>query len=713
MVAAILLFVEFGAGLAASHLLIDLDKLPPGAKARLGSTRYDTGRSLAPSTLCLSPDGKRVAVQPDGSRGVDRCINIHDAETGKQLRTLRMPEGAWAGTIRFATPSKVIATYEYNAYQLHVFDAETGRCETVLAGLEASGTWSYLAHVSDDAQTVIEFNGVKAGDQNHIEYVVWQTKPLKKLQVIRPVHRINDNPWRAWSKLSRNGSTLLTGGHNATKGSTDYEFVQVWDTKTGKERKRIEVEDGRDLWRLAINPDGSRLAVATKGAVKAFDTHSGKLAFTIATETEPDNEVEFDHFGTRLLLYRSRTVTVFSAKDGKRLQEYKLPWSRDPEHQRSHPVEFTATGQARLVDSPNVWNLETGKRQGECGGHGYSIQTLRFSPDGKQLTSIDNIWPGGGELIWDLSKRSALETTPRYLKIRGTLNFEWWGAWRTPDGNALLAWDTGRDANRESFVAYDARTGGRLYHIDFPDWFRNWERRSVTFSPDGKTFLHTGSSVPITGDFPVYETAGGKIAYRVKFKEVDGVLASFSADNSHLALLTSSTKAKITQHQLILVDTKTGKEVRRQTVPEGIKQFWLLSDTRTALALGEDENHLMVLRTWDTQTGKVLRSWMGKQFLWELGAEGVVLSDDRKLMGCGMCPVNGHGLDVRVIETETFVEQAAFIWPLGRRPTVGTYPGSPTTLRFSPDNRTLAVGVNDGTIVLYDIPPQAKKPNPK
>ena len=71
---AAIVLIAFAAESAAPHLPIDFDRLPPGAKARLGSTRYSTGMWIPNYIQSLSPDGKRIAVMPG-------ALRVHDAET--------------------------------------------------------------------------------------------------------------------------------------------------------------------------------------------------------------------------------------------------------------------------------------------------------------------------------------------------------------------------------------------------------------------------------------------------------------------------------------------------------------------------------------------------------------------------------------------------------------------------------------------------------
>ena len=72
------------------------DPLPPGAVARLGTTRLRPGGWI--DRLMFSPDGKRL-VSWGGANHVSKAISIWEVATGRELRRIPRPETqleAWA-----------------------------------------------------------------------------------------------------------------------------------------------------------------------------------------------------------------------------------------------------------------------------------------------------------------------------------------------------------------------------------------------------------------------------------------------------------------------------------------------------------------------------------------------------------------------------------------------------------------------------------------
>ncbi len=375
---------------------ISLDTLPPGAFARLGTARYD-------GQVRLSPDGKMIAVLPDcWMRNLSPCINIHDAETGKYLRTLHPPvdqlERNSIQRIRFLSATKLLAmSISSNGATpdaFYIFDINTSGCSVISINSDRQEDYISIDCVADDVKLMMGHSLTRVDGIARTSVNVWQTKPVKRLHHIEPLHQSDP-----WFETSRNGSTLVCGGHNQGEGNTDFHFVQVWDTVKGKERSRIEVGDARKSNHFSLSPNGDRLVVLSDAGLVVYETHSGKQQFKVTYDPGHEDAVVYDHSGDRIVLYQTHRITVFSAVNGKKLQEYKPAYDVT----RKVPVQvvFLESGKARarfehdygtrlnygFGFGTEVRDLETGKPLGIHPGHGCPVVTLRFSADGRQLIS--------------------------------------------------------------------------------------------------------------------------------------------------------------------------------------------------------------------------------------------------------------------------------------------------------------------------------------
>ena len=97
------------------------DPLPPGAIARLGTTRLrHFGNVHGAFGVAFSPDGKVLA-----SVGEDRRIRLWDAATGRPLRTLAGHEDT-ISRIAFAPTGKLLASASHDS-TVRLWDTATGK----------------------------------------------------------------------------------------------------------------------------------------------------------------------------------------------------------------------------------------------------------------------------------------------------------------------------------------------------------------------------------------------------------------------------------------------------------------------------------------------------------------------------------------------------------------------------------------------------------
>ena len=265
--------------------------LPPGAVARLGTTKY---KSL---NLCLSlaasPSGKYLA-----GYGVDRDFFVYDTTTGHQiLHKYNNPQEPWK---------------------------------------EFSATGSFPCFSPDDSKVYLlgsECPSLEDGSRKYFSYVLscidLRTRTyLWARQYILPEVPAEDTDTTIWSltqiRCHPDGKSLVISGA----------ALFVVDALTGNMIKEIRVENKPVNGMACFSPDGKKLSVANYSSILSFDTKNyAPLAAlnTIAAEilnNQPQQmlfNAEYSPDGKMISLATSLTeAIVINADTGKLVWRKKL-----------------------------------------------------------------------------------------------------------------------------------------------------------------------------------------------------------------------------------------------------------------------------------------------------------------------------------------------------------------------------------------------------
>jgi WD40 repeat protein len=238
------------------------------------------------------------------------------------------------------------------------------------------------------------------------------------------------------------------GDHLAAAVNGD---IQVWKASTGR---LLLSERGPDeeVQRLALSPDGERLAAATLQGARVLDVQQGG---TMLTLPDASGDVAFSPNGRLLatsnaipeLSGNGKPATVWDAVTGERrfdLQGHAGPvWAVA----FSPDGRFLATaGTDRVV---KLWGLDDGKAartlavsQGTFNSRDGSLYALAFRPDGKRLAGV-----GADRAlhVWDLDSGEEVCRRDGLRDLAISIAY-------SPDGRRLITAGHGE----EGFRVWDA-----------------------------------------------------------------------------------------------------------------------------------------------------------------------------------------------------------------------------------------------------------------
>jgi WD40 repeat protein len=250
------------------------DPLPKGAFARLGSVRFRLNGAVHRS-VCLSPDGKLIAVYVKG-RGRPR-ISLIDSTTGRETGSIAAADNLVGSTLTFTPDGKELAVASYN------LENPLGKAPVVFYDVaQAKESRRFKIQCGPPDVLALSPDGSVLAARERDDFrptplVVHEVKSGKLLARVDSIHNAQIHV-----SLSPDNKYLATCGTAYFRGrdKRDEEnkkiasTVQLWDLKTGKEHKRLEMAG--EVSAIAFSPDRKTLAVSLRGQLQLWDFAKGK-----------------------------------------------------------------------------------------------------------------------------------------------------------------------------------------------------------------------------------------------------------------------------------------------------------------------------------------------------------------------------------------------------------------------------------------------------
>ncbi len=275
--------------------------------------------------------------------------------------------------------------------------------------------------------------------------------------------------------ISRDGQTLASGGYDNT--------IQLWHLPDRKPLRILSGHTGK-VRSLALSPDGKIVASGSGDkTIKLWNARTGELLKTLTGHTSFVLSVAFSPDGQTLASSSAdKTIKLWSVGTGKELRTLK------GNSGEVYSVTFSPDGKI-LANGSNdrtirLWHLPTGKLISTISEpSGNVVRSVAFSPDGQTLAAgsfdavnlwhLPNLLPGCKE---------AQSCQPTH-KLSGHLGIVESVA-ISPDGqtiasgskdNTIELWNLKTGKHRSTIP----KVSGMVY--------------SLTFSPDGKSLVSSGS----------------------------------------------------------------------------------------------------------------------------------------------------------------------------------------------------------------------------
>ncbi|HEY7312523.1 MAG TPA: hypothetical protein VH643_24375 [Gemmataceae bacterium] len=620
------------------------DPLPAGALARMGSVQLRHEQAQ----VAFSADGKMLisAAHPD------RRVRFWDMATGREARQTRIQSGvAVAG---LSPDGKILAAFGDET--LHVFDTTKGK---ELRRLPAKGKGHQTVVFSADGKLLATLIGI--ADNYAIR--LWDLSSGKERFALDRLSQANN------LMLSANGKWLAY--HAAD------DRLHVWDTTEKREVCKGEV-GGQDR---TISPDGKTIAAANyKGTVTLWETDGLKKVATLQPSSAVSGRfietprLAFSADGKLLAVGGLEALVVWDVAARK---EQRLLADRTAKEVRFSPDGKTLACAGRF--EIRLWNLATGKRLHDRPGHDTYIQSVAVSLDGKTVASIAGTDPV--VRLWDAATGKPREWFPKHNSWVRSVAFASDGRLLVAGGFGVLRLLDADGAELRRFVVKDHKSGRQ-----------NHEVLVAHLSADDKRLSAISVGLGQNGhQLTVWDArTGERLACRPFRGEMD---SRFSKDGERVTLSS--------RERLILEDTRTGGE--RGSIPGDLGRPVAFSPDGALLAVG-------IHKTVEAPPG-------GPAGYEPLGVRVAEIASAQEIFHVeGWIDFAAFSPDGRLLVTAD--TKALRLWDVatGERLLSRTWPDNfvrhPTltpiySLAFLPNSRALVTGLNDGTLLVWDLTPES------
>jgi WD40 repeat protein len=601
------------------------DPLPQGAVARMGSTRL---RHSA-AAVAFAPDGKSFA-----TAGQDRMIRLWDTASGKEIRVFK-GHASSVSAVGFSADGKKLYSAGFDGTIREWDAAEAKELQSIKLPPNPRGSITGLAVHPTEARLVT---------MDAANVTEWDLKEKKSARTVAY------QPGSIVALCPDGKHYAAFNGTALTLRDLDDKEVHNWALGT------------RRVMRLAFSADGATVAAGLSDlSVVFWDVKTGREIRTLTTVNGVTGSLAVSATGRYFATKPTGTsVRIFGVASGQELRQFDTP------NVFGGLLAFSPDGK-RFAScqgySIYVWDLDTSRPLHEFAGHGNMIDGVRFSPDGKQLTS------GGRDglvIRWDAATGRAATTWTAPTTASGIVV--------APEGRTFY-YPTASGIWRGEFL--DGKTAEKQV-VSEMNFFPN----CLAVSPDGKLLAVRGRDRTIR----IHSSADGKELGKLPPEVFNYLQFAFSPDGKQLVAASGNTVQffevpSANAGQVINVAAKNPGLSNVTTLRYSLDGKGLLVVTFQGVAL------------YEAAAGR--ERWRAPQKVNALNSG--TISPDGRLAAVG----NATG-SVFVLDTATGEPLAELTG----------HAAAVRALDFSPDGKRLASACDDGTLLVWDTAEFNKKVRP-
>ncbi len=517
--------------------------------AETGEERFTLrGHNFAVMAAAFDRDGKRIV-----SGAADKLLKIWDPATGKELQSIK-GHTAVVSAVAFHPDGKQLASGSADGV-IKIWNIADPKATKEIATLTAHSQGVSALAFSPEGNLLVSSGG------DHL-LKIW-TMPGENPLLAGPalLRRLDGHSAPVSSvAFSPDGRFIASGGGD--------KIIKLWDARAGTEQRSFR---GHTDWVSSVAFSSDSRSLVSAGVDK-----------TVRLWENSSREV------TPMLAGHTRKVRVVAVSPNGQL--------------------IASGGDDQTI---RIWDAATASEKLVLTGHRGAITALAFSPDGKQLAS------GTTEEKNDFS-----------LKFWDTATGKLIGSWEPvgmlpalayrPDGKQLLAWVPSIDPAGQRPISdvrvYDTASGKPARTISDKQRLVN----CLTFSTDGE-WIAMGAD---DGTIRLWKASTGEQLLKADLKAHDRRVADliFTPDKKYLVSGGDNGEVKVWEMEKVLA----GGEYKplKFDAHKGRTNGFAMSPKGETFASISPENEIVL---WETKTGKELRRWAMRQ-----GVQGMAFTPDGK-----------------------------------------------------------------------------------